>query len=728
MSVGAQPGERGRPAFDILIVEDSPTQAAMLRYLLEEEGYAVASASNGVEALAQSRSRKPALVISDVVMPEMDGFTLCREIKASPDLEAIPVILVTTLADPRDVIRGLECGADFFLRKPYDEQYLLSRVEYALSTREERRREDSRGGLRVTVDGEAHLITSERRQILDMLISTYEQAVHLNRDLELREHALQEEKERADAANRAKSTFLAMMSHEIRTPLSGVLGLLELLSLTRLDADQRATVDVVLESAQSLQHIIDDILDFSKIEAEKMELRPEVGSLTELVAAVHKLYSGAASSKGVTLEYSVDPRISPALVFDAVRLRQILNNLVSNALKFTARGSVSLDAELLERGDTAEEVRFVVADTGIGIAREDQDRLFQPFVQADADVSRAGSGTGLGLTITKRLVEMMGGRIALRSEPGRGTAVQITLNLPRADPTELPAAAERASVQSIAARRHAPGTAKAEQERTLVLIVDDHPTNRMLLQRQLAMLGYASEASENGAEALQKWKSGRFAAIITDMNMPKMDGYELTRTIREIESQTGRTRTIVLACTAIAPSDVAEGSTAAGLDDYLSKPVGLAELMAKLDRWLPLPAVSSRSARVERSAAAKNDEIVHDAVDRSALAAMCGGDAAAECEILTDFRRVNDGDVLKLHEAIVRRDIEQVTRVSHAMKGASRTIGARDLANVCERLERAARAADWESVEANIDALDHEVARVNAFIDAVSGTLTPSGS
>ena len=202
---------------EILIAEDSRTQAEKLRYLLEQRGYSVAAASDGRKALAAARQRKPTMIVSDVVMPELDGFGLCHAVKADPLLKGVPVILVTTLADPHDVVRGLECGADLFIRKPFDDDYLLSRVEYVLMNLELRRSQNVRIGMEITLGGERHFITSERQQILDLLISTYEQAVVLNNELKSRERSLQEAREAADAANRAKSAFLAMMSHEIRT-------------------------------------------------------------------------------------------------------------------------------------------------------------------------------------------------------------------------------------------------------------------------------------------------------------------------------------------------------------------------------------------------------------------------------------------------------------------------------------------------------------------------------
>jgi signal transduction histidine kinase/CheY-like chemotaxis protein/HPt (histidine-containing phosphotransfer) domain-containing protein len=571
---------------------------------------------------------------------------------------------------------------------------------------------------------------SEIQRRTAALESSNAEVVRLNKDLERRVSKrtaqLEESNLQLKSANLAKSNFLSMMSHEIRTPLNGVLGMLELLSLSHLDAHQRTTLEIVRDSGRSLLRIIDDILDFSKIEAGKLEIRPEVASIAKVIASVVGIYSGNASSKALVLKSQVDPRIIPAVLVDPWRLQQILNNLVSNAIKFTTEGVVEVKADLAERKDGVDVVCFSVTDTGIGISEEGQAALFEPFVQGGGEITRVFGGTGLGLSIGRRLATLMGGTVAVTSELGKGTTVRLTLPLPHADAALLPASGgvtERSELdEAILARRRAPSVAEAEDEGTLVLVVDDHPINRLLLTRQVTVLGYANETAVDGREAFEKWKSGRFKLVITDCNMPEMDGYGLARAIRTEERATGASHTVVIACTANALKGEAENCFAAGMDDYIAKPVELTALLAKLDAWLPIP---GGHARASPKAASPGDSSPGEAqserplIDRAMLAELTGDDPDLEREAFAQFLQVNDQDVFDLTRAFRADDIEAVIRGAHRIKGASRAIGALALVEVCSRLEAAARIGDRATIAANEDAFHREAARLNEYLNAV---------
>jgi CheY-like chemotaxis protein len=284
---------------------------------------------------------------------------------------------------------------------------------------------------------------------------------------------------------------------------------------------------------------------------------------------------------------------------DAVRLRQILGNLVSNAIKFTHRGEVSITADLMERATGRDHLRFYVRDTGIGISPEDQRKLFTPYTQADLGTARRYGGTGLGLAISRRLAELMGGTIDLVSDPGQGTTLILDLTLGIADPSLLQQAAgpvgeSQPALGAVPMPQPQPDPAPAQAPAPapgvpLVLVADDHPTNRLLLASQVQALGYGAESAANGHDALALWESGRFSLVLTDCNMPVMSGYELARAIRSRESARGAARCPIVACTANAMNDEAAQWLDAGIDAYLVKPLDLATLVTELTRWLPMP-------------------------------------------------------------------------------------------------------------------------------------------
>ncbi len=312
----------------------------------------------------------------------------------------------------------------------------------------------------------------------------------------------------------------------------------------------------------------------------------------------------------------------------------------------------------------------------------------------------------------------MGGTLSMESEPGVGTSMRLALPLPIAEPQSVATPEAQSVARTVGGRRPAPEIQQARADGTLILLVDDHPINRMVLLKQLNALGYAAEVAENGLDALDRWSAGGIAAIVTDCNMPEMNGYELARHVRSCESLNGHARTPIIACTANALGGEAENCYAAGMDDYLSKPIDLGRLAEKLDRWLPLesPGRAEEAAatlgRFERLANGKP-------IDPAVLAEISSGDPVVERDILQRFRVYNSEDATLLMNAILKADIGDVVHASHRIKGASKTIGAMGLAAVCDRLERASRANDWTGVNSNMSAFSEELDRVNAYVNSL---------
>jgi len=541
---------------------------------------------------------------------------------------------------------------------------------------------------------------------------------------------------RAQEANRAKSSFLAAMSHEIRTPMIGVTGMLEILAHSRLDTDQRHALNVIQQSSQSLLRIIGDILDFSKIEAGRLEIAPSVVDLGAVVRSTVANYTGAASSKGLALTCEIDERIAPAYRADALRLRQILGNFLSNAIKFTAKGGVEVALEWRghatshpadSAGPGADLLSLRVTDTGIGISAEAQQRLFRPFAQAEGDTTRRYGGTGLGLAICARLAELMGGLVTMDSVPQLGTTLRLAITLPRAAAAELPADPMSLGQTAPLAPRRLPSVEQAERERSLVLLVDDHPTNRMVIARQLALAGYVSEATEDGVQGLERWRSGRYALVLSDVHMPGLDGYALAERIRAEEQQRDLARTPIIALTASALKGEAERCLAAGMDDYLAKPVAVTALAAALQRWLPhtvpaddpLDAAASDAANASAALAAAGFPQLDAApplLDYSALHELSGGDDGETGAVLRDFLDATARDLMQLARCRTGGDLPALTRQAHKIKGAARLVGAAELAHAAADLETAGQAGEWSGILPHVAQVETAAERLKLFV------------
>ncbi len=666
---------------------------------------------------------------------------------------------------------------------------------------------------------------SERKQAEQGILKAREEAVH---------------------ANSAKSNFLATMSHEIRTPLNGIVGTIDMLAHTSLNKDQQDLVETAQDSAVLLQGIIEDILDFSKIEAGRLELEMVPLYLEDLVEKLGENLQHIAKLSEVELLIYIDPELQQ-IKGDPLRLRQILYNLAGNAIKFSSDltdrvGQVVISAQLQRRVAGKADISFQVKDNGIGMSREVQERLFRPFVQGEGEITRRFGGTGLGLVITQRLVEIMNGHIELESTEGEGSTFTVHVTLE--ETTELPPI-ETSNLEGIkvvlltrdeAAQilssylRHAGATVvqkiadeavelckkergdanelfvvidtrgdmdsstalrntlreeisdidqhflfiergqrryarpyekdgltldlnamrrktllnaiaalagrespelqtpaliqpepdiplsvdEAKAQGRLILLVDDNPTNVKVIGQQLNMLGYLAETAEDGADALEMWRTGSYSLILTDCHMPIMDGYQLSEIIRREE--TPGTRIPIIATTADALKGTAQRCFDAGMNDYLTKPMKLQQLREALRKWAPKVGVEDESDKEQSFT--QGADMSHEDIDQTALGNILGTqDPEMLAEYYNSFLETSTPTAKQIQDAFNAGDLSEVSRLAHKLKSSARTVGANRLGDCCQALEEAGREGDAQSVSQQMELLPVLFNGVKAWIE-----------
>lgn len=603
----------------VLVVDDNAVNLHLLSNVLTKAGYTILVGRNSEEALRQINSHSPDIILLDVMMPGMNGFSLCRMLKKDQRYSDIPVIFLTSLSQKEDVIEGFNAGGNDYIVKPFNPHELLARV---------------RNHLRL------HDTLLENKRLIKL----------------------------SEDANRSKTEFLASMSHEIRTPLNSIIGMAEVLGDTPLSEEQHNYVRIFRSAGESLLEIINDILDLSKIEAGQTELEAIDFHLPALLESVSSILSVRAAEQNTHLSIKIHPDVPIGLSGDPTRLRQILINLVGNGLKFTENGSVEISVQI----DPDRRLLFAIKDTGIGIPKEKQQLIFESFTQADSLTTRKYGGTGLGLTICKKLTAIMDGSIWLESSCGVGStffftcALRPALSTPQPPPKETPSSSSCLILQPA----H-------------ILLVDDNEDNRHLICLYLQNTPFSLATAENGEEAVRLFKRSPFDLVLMDIEMPLMDGYEATRVLREWEKQQGLPATPIIALTAHAFVRFRKKCMEAGCSDYLTKPVRRDKLIHTISTHLKRhrdehhhgeAAPSPRRPSPPLSLTVCLDPKIKKLVPR--------------------FLANKQADAEKLLSTIQSGDMEELRKLSHTVKGTSWIYGFKDLGDLCLELEQTASEGD----------------------------------
>lgn len=627
----------------ILLVDDTKSNISFLLEALKSD-YKISVAISGERALKFIHSMPPDLILLDIMMPGMDGYEVCRRIKRDPFTRDIPVIFLSAMDEMENKTHGFKVGAVDYITKPFEILEVRARINTHLS--------------------------------------------------------LKFAREAAEAANRAKSEFLARMSHEIRTPMNAIIGMTDLTLQGNLDPDHRENLETVRDSARHLLGIINDTLDLSKIEAGKVELEQIDFGLGSVMEFVMRAFRVQAAQKELSLDIEREMGVPEYLQGDPFRLRQILINLVGNALKFTERGGITVKVTVPD--PTGITLGFAVSDTGIGIPRDRQETIFENFSQADGSTTRKYGGTGLGLAICKQLVELMGGSIRTESEVGRGSifSFQVVFKLGNVE-----------NIQCETRNGKCPKLPETEHQ-LRILLAEDNLVNVKVANKFLIQLGHTVITAFDGKQAVRRLGESPFDLVLMDIEMPETDGLEAALQIRSGKAGEMNRHIPIIAMTAHTVRDIREKCEAAGMNDIVAKPVDFHELNSILIKNL-----SEKSSVVSEPTGECLELAEHDVIlDKKGTLHRFGGDEAFLREVYTLFPKEASVVMRKLREAVNCHNIRETDMQAHKLKGTFGAVGAKSCQSVAACLEQAAKEEKIEHIGPLFEQLEKEFEKVNALI------------
>ncbi|MBF0551962.1 MAG: response regulator [Deltaproteobacteria bacterium] len=680
----------------ILVVDDNTANLQLLTNLLTKHGYTVHPASAGELALEFIQSTLPDLILLDIRMPGMDGYEVCRRLKSLERTRSIPIIFISVMEDERHKAKGFQEGAVDFITKPFQPEEVLARVRTHLRLRQ--------------MTDHLEQEVAERTQELTIASQRLQQELAERKKAE---EALIIAKEAAQNANRAKSDFLANMSHEIRTPLNAIKGFNKLLLDSNLSSKQKFFAESVRQASENLLLIINDILDFSKIEAVKIALDLAGFELENLLKETINMFQPTLEQKKLDLHLEISSHLPKILIGDKGKFRQVLTNLLSNAIKFTPSGSVTVrvcrhdDSTSLPQKENGLALLISVEDTGIGIKPEQLSIIFEAFVQGDSSSTKQYRGIGLGLAITKRLVETMGGSIWVESRPGVGSIFFLTARFEIGSALDI--------VTNEAAGKHAHLTLNPLR----ILLAEDDILNQKFGIEVLQRQGHTVTLANNGKEVLDLLNKETFDLILMDVSMPEMDGIEATK---EIRNTTSNKDLPVIALTAHAIEGDKDRFLEVGMDGYIAKPIDVDELIEEIAKVAPRFVNRQTGTALQTNTGKPSDKNDHDqsisidkvipVIDIDAWRTRFSRKKDFFVELFGHFLDELPKRMTAINEAIEIGDLNRLSHLAHSFKGVAATVCASEIAVCSDRIYQAARENDLERAKSSVKELSLVLDRV----------------